>query len=433
MSISGVDNASFRAASHRLAFSASAAVVAATPLPPPPRRRLNNSTSSIFLTKSQPCSSSFSASALSDDESPSPASTRALRKPPRLGATVGLLGAGAMGEALARGLLAAGALDAGGLCASVRTEERRLALGALLGASRVFGDALDGGAQKVAESSDVIVVGVKVKSFFFFFSFLHSPSLKKKLFFRGLPLAHSLLSLPPISPFPINTQIKSKKPDAVGEVLDALAPHLDVSKHLIVSIAAGLTLDAMARRLPEGARIARVMPNTPTLVGAGASVFCLNAAASAPETGDSATVRAMLGAVGLALPLDEALMDAATGLSGCGPAYVFLRIDALSDGGVKAGLPRDAATRLAAATVGGAAQMVLEAGPGRGEGRKRSDEEDESSLREMAHPAVLRERVCSPGGATIAGVAVLEDAGVRGAVARAVGAAAKRAAELASK
>ena len=176
-----------------------------------------------------------------------------------------------------------------------------------------------------------------------------------------------------------------------------------------------------------------MMPNTPTLVGAGASVFCLNAAASAPETGDSATVRAMLGAVGLALPLDEALMDAATGLSGCGPAYVFLLIEALSDGGVKAGLPRDAATRLAAATVGGAAQMVLEAGPGRGEGRKRSDEEDESSLREMAHPAVLRERVCSPGGATIAGVAVLEDAGVRGAVARAVGAAAKRAAELASK
>ena len=189
----------------------------------------------------------------------------------------------------------------------------------------------------------------------------------------------------------------------------------------------------MAHRLPKGARIARVMPNTPTLVGSGASVFCLNEEASSSDTNDSATVRAMLGAVGLALPLEESLMDAATGLSGCGPAYVFLMIEALSDGGVKAGLPRDAATRLAAATVGGAAQMVLEAGPGRGEGRARSDEDDENTLREMAHPAVLRERVCSPGGATIAGVAVLEDAGVRGAFARAVGAAARRAAELASK
>ena len=289
-----------------------------------------------------------------------------------------------MGEALARGLLAAGALDASDLCASVRTEERRLALAALLGASQVHGDALDGGAQKVAESSDVVVVGVK--------------------------------------------------PDAVGEVLDALAPHLDVSRHLVVSIAAGVTLDAMAARLPKGARIARAMPNTPTLVGSGASVFCLNGAASATgSAGDSATVGAMLGAVGLALPLDESLMDAATGLSGCGPAYVFLMIEALSDGGVRAGLPRDAATRLAAATVGGAAQMVLEAGPGRGEGRTRSDEAEGGGLRELAHPAVLRERVCSPGGATIAGVAVLEDAGVRGAVARAVGAAAKRAAELASK
>ena len=247
MAIYGVDNASFRAASHRQAYSALAAVASAAATPR--RRRSQNTSTSLAVfrksSSSHSSSSSFSASALSDDESPSPASTRALRKPPRLGATVGLLGAGAMGEALARGLLAAGALDAGGLCASVRTEERRRALTALLGASRVFGDALDGGARSVAESSDVIVVGVK--------------------------------------------------PDAVGEVLDALRPHLDVSRHLIVSIAAGVTLDAMARRLPEGARIARVMPNTPTLVGAGASVFCLNeAAAASPGGGDSATVRATM-------------------------------------------------------------------------------------------------------------------------------------------
>ena len=383
IAIRGGDSASFRTANHRLASSSTAAVVAAATATPPSQRRRTQSSSTFFNDASR--SSSFSASALSDDESPPPASTRARRSPPRLGSRVGLLGAGAMGEALARGLLAAGALDASDLCASVRTDERRRALATLLGPSRVHGDALDGGAEKVAESSDVVVVGVK--------------------------------------------------PDAVGEVLDALAPHLDVSRHLVVSIAAGVTLGAMARRLPKGARIARVMPNTPTLVGAGASVFCLNAAASGTGAGgDSATVGAMLGAVGLALPLDESLMDAATGLSGCGPAYVFLLIEALSDGGVRAGLPRDAATRLAAATVGGAAQMVLEAGPGRGEGRTRSDEGNgETKLREMAHPAVLRERVCSPGGATIAGVAVLEDAGVRGAVARAVGAAARRAAELASK
>lgn len=107
-----------------------------------------------------------------------------------------------MGEALARGLLAAGALDARDLCASVRTEERRHALAALLGPTQVHGDALDGGARKVAESSDVVVGGVK--------------------------------------------------PDAVGEVLDALSPHLDVSRHLVVSIAAGVTLDANGPQVAKG-------------------------------------------------------------------------------------------------------------------------------------------------------------------------------------
>lgn len=233
-----------------------------------------------------------------------------------------------MGEAFARGLLAAGVVPASDLRASVRTPERREALAALLGGyENVFGDALLGGARQVAETSDVIILSVK--------------------------------------------------PAAAGKVLESLAPYLDVKRHLIVSIAAGIPLAAIESRLCRGAKVARVMPNTPTLVGSGTSVYCLNDEAS-NDRGDSSSssssstsssspsppaadvVRAMLEAVGLALPLDESLMDAATGLSGCGPAYVFLMIEALADGGVRAGLPRDVATRLAAATVGGAAQMVLE-------------------------------------------------------------------------
>ena len=139
-------------------------------------------------------------------------------------------------------------------------------------------------------------------------------------------------------------------------------------------------------------------------------------AAATPD--DEAVVARLLSSVGLALTVEEKLVDAATGLSGCGPAYVLLAIEALADGGVREGLPRDAAIALAAHTVAGAARMVTDLPEGG---------------RVPRHPALLREAVCSPGGATIVGLAELEDAGVRGALARAVGAAARRARELAGE
>ena len=147
------------------------------------------------------------------------------------------------------------------------------------------------------------------------------------------------------------------------------------------------------------------MPNTPCLVGKGASAFARGAGATAA---DGERVKQLLSAVGLAFELDEKLLDAVTGLSGSGPAFVYVMIEALSDGGVRTGLPRTIATQLAAQTVLGAAQMVLG-----GE-----------------HPAVLKDRVASPGGTTIAGLQVLEDRGLRAALIAAVEAATERSKEL---
>lgn len=175
---------------------------------------------------------------------------------------------------------------------------------------------------------------------------------------------------------------------------------------LLVSIAAGVTLESLEKHAPSGMRVVRTMPNTPALVGKGAAAFCLGAGC---EEGDAEVVRALLSSVGLAVEVPEKLMDAVTGLSGSGPAYVYLVIEALADGGVLAGLPRASALELAAQTVSGAAEMVLQTGQ---------------------HPAVLKDMVTSPGGTTIAGLSVLEEQGVRSALISAVSAAAERAAEL---
>src|SRR5262249_10906406 len=125
--------------------------------------------------------------------------------------------------------------------------------------------------------------------------------------------------------------------------------------------------------------------------------------------GDAELVKQILSAVGLALPLDEKLLDAVTGLSGSGPAFVYVMIEALADGGVRMGLPRDVAAALAAQTVKGAAEMVLSS---------------------KEHPAVLKDRVASPGGTTIAGLQALESGGLRAALINAVEAATRRSAEL---
>ncbi len=187
----------------------------------------------------------------------------------------------------------------------------------------------------------------------------------------------------------------------LGEIAAASAGRL------VVSIAAGVRLSTLQQALPM-ARVVRVMPNTPCLVGAGASAYSLGAQATAD---DAATVERLLASVGLAASVDEKLLDAVTGLSGSGPAFAFTIIEALSDGGVRMGLPRAVATELAAQTLLGAAEMVL-------------------SLKE--HPAVLRDRVASPGGTTIAGLEALEAGGARAALISAVVAATQRSLELAA-
>jgi pyrroline-5-carboxylate reductase len=195
------------------------------------------------------------------------------------------------------------------------------------------------------------------------------------------------------------------KPQNMGEVLGELRGHA-TRDHLVISIAAGIPLLTLAAGLGEGPRLVRVMPNTPCLVGTGASGYCLGPGAL---PSDAVLVAELLGAVGTAHQVSETLLDAVTGLSGSGPALVYVIIEALSDGGVKVGLPRDVATALAAQTVRGAAEMVLKTGQ---------------------HPAQLKDAVASPGGTTIAGLAALEAGGVRSALIAAVEAATRRSAEL---
>ena len=187
---------------------------------------------------------------------------------------------------------------------------------------------------------------------------------------------------------------------ACREFAAALAPDA-----VVVSIVAGLTLHNLAE-LTGTPRIVRVMPNTPCLVGRGVSVVCRT-----PEVpaGDLARVLELLAAVGRVHEADETLMDAVTGLSGSGPGFVALLVEALADGGVKAGLPRSLALALATETLSGTAALLDQTGE---------------------HPAQIKDRVSSPGGTTIAGLAVLEQRGVRGALIDAVVTAAARAREL---
>jgi pyrroline-5-carboxylate reductase len=194
------------------------------------------------------------------------------------------------------------------------------------------------------------------------------------------------------------------KPQSMPAVMSELAGKIGGDK-LLVSIAAGVTLTTLCERL-QTQRIIRVMPNTPALVGQGAAGYALGPGATKE---DGQLVGQLLNAVGKAFAVEEKLLDAVTGLSGSGPAFVYVMIEALSDGGVRMGLPREIATALAAQTVLGSAQMVLTTGE---------------------HPAALKDKVASPGGTTIAGLAALESQGLRGALIAAVEAATKRSQEL---
>ena len=174
---------------------------------------------------------------------------------------------------------------------------------------------------------------------------------------------------------------------------------------LVVSVATGITLESLCDWIGSE-RIARVMPNTPSLVATGVSGFCCSTAVSEAEKQDLAEI---LAAIGMAIEVPEYQLDAVTGLSGSGPAYVFMFIEALADGGVMAGLPRDKAMKMAAQTVMGAAKMVLETGQ---------------------HPGELKDAVASPGGTTIAAIRTLEHNAFRGAVIDAVMASTTRSREI---
>jgi pyrroline-5-carboxylate reductase len=265
------------------------------------------------------------------------------------GTRIGFLGAGKMATALARGWLAAGLTTADRVLSSDPLPAARQSFAADTGFRTTASN------REVVEASDLLLIAVK--------------------------------------------------PQTVSGLLSEIRPAVG-GRHLVVSIAAGVPLVRLRQGLGSECRLVRVMPNTPCLVGASASAWT-PADNAAPA--DLELVERLLKAVGLAYRLPEHLLDAVTGLSGSGPAFVYLMIEALSDGGVRVGLPRDVATALAAQTVLGAARMVLETG---------------------AHPGSLKDAVTSPGGTTIAGLHALERAGVRGAFIDAVEAATERSREL---
>ena len=192
------------------------------------------------------------------------------------------------------------------------------------------------------------------------------------------------------------------KPAGIVPLMESLR---ELPPMLLISIAAGVTLSSMEAGAGHH-RVVRVMPNTPALIGQGAAAYAPGTRAT---DADCAVTEQLLGAVGTVTRVAEKLLDAVTGLSGSGPAYIYTVIEALADGGVAEGLTKEQALQLAAQTVAGAAGMVLQTG---------------------LHPAVLRDQVTSPGGTTIAGLATLEEKGLRSALIEAVRAATRRAREL---
>lgn len=263
---------------------------------------------------------------------------------------IGMIGAGRMATALARGFLEANVLRAEAIRASDPAGAPREAFAREVPAARVSDDNV-----ATVVGADVVILAVKPQ----------------------------------------------QMSDVLAGVRDAMPRNA-----LVVSIAAGITIEQLADALPAGQRIVRVMPNTPCLIGRGVSCFSLGAHASKD---DAETVSTLLSAVGASFEVPESQLDAVTGLSGSGPAFVYSMIEALTVGGAAAGLPAELAAELAARTAAGAAEMVLQTGE---------------------TPAVLRDRVTSPGGTTQAGLAVLKEKQFEDAVAAAVAAATRRSAEL---
>lgn len=265
-----------------------------------------------------------------------------------LGKKLGFIGTGNMAEALVRGLLRTGAANPEDVWASARRAVRLEQLHKDHGIH--VGDNLT-----VARESDIVILAVK--------------------------------------------------PQIMDKVLREIGPAIGHDK-LVISIAAGVPIEAIERRLHPPSRIIRTMPNTPALVGAGATALAAGEHATAD---DLAVAERIFQSVGTTVVLDEVLLDAVTGLSGSGPAYVFLIIEALSDAGVKVGLSRYNAQALAAQTVLGAAKMLIDTGE---------------------HPGLLKDKVTSPGGTAIAGLHTLEAGGLRTTLMNAVEAATRRSKEL---
>ena len=199
--------------------------------------------------------------------------------------------------------------------------------------------------------------------------------------------------------------VLSVKPQVIDKVLELVGGGIGAGK-LVISIAAGVPVSAIEARLPEGTHVVRTMPNTPATVQAGATAIAPGTHAT---EADLEVARELFSAVGRVVTLDETLLDAVTGLSGSGPAYVFLMIEALADGGVKVGLHRDTALLLAAQTVYGSAKLLLDTGE---------------------HPGRLKDMVTSPGGTAIAGLHTLESGGLRRTLIDAVESATNRSAQL---
>ena len=203
----------------------------------------------------------------------------------------------------------------------------------------------------------------------------------------------------------VDVLVLAVKPQVIDKILTDIGGDVRPDT-LVISVAAGVPIESIEARLPSDARVVRSMPNTPATALAGATA--ISAGTHATED-DLATARALFEAVGRVVTLDEALLDAVTGLSGSGPAYIMVIIEALADGGVKVGLHRDTALLLAAQTVFGSAKLLLETGE---------------------HPGRLKDMVTSPGGTAIAGLHTLESGGLRRTLIDAVEAATKRSAEL---
>lgn len=259
-----------------------------------------------------------------------------------------VIGGGRMGEAIIGGLIAAGAQVASDIVVAEPDAGKRDHLAAAFGVRTTA----DGG--EAAEGSDMVLLAVK--------------------------------------------------PQVIKDVVESLAPSLKSS--LVISIAAGVTCARLESMLHEGARVVRVMPNTPALVGAGMSIVSGGSKASSDDVD---AVAGLFSAVGEVAVLDEGLQDACTAISGCGPAYMALIIDALARAGVREGLSRDLAQRLALQTMKGTAALLELTGQ---------------------HPETVVDAVASPGGSTIAAVTALEAAGIRAAFADAVRAAVVRSQEL---